>query len=387
MKKRRKKKLKIAIFCTAEFATPPSPKMKDIYAPLWLTHYLTEGLVKRGHDVTLFASSDSKTKAKLISNGLISLNQNKKFKPFYQQVTKIKRKNFLLKKAIRNKTILVYDVLLLSKLYQTALKRKFDIIYIGKIGHRALPFAALCPTPTVFTQHSPLNKFSILVLKEYKKRYPQLHFVALTKSHASPAPALFTTIINNGINLKQFKFNPKPKNYLLVTGRLDPEKGISEAIKIARIVKEKLLIVGRKIENNYWNKKIKPYLDNKTIKYEGFVPYYKIPKYYQNARALLFPVQWEEPFGLVMIEAMACGTPVVAFDRGSVREVIKDGKTGFIVKPFDKKKRTNLRGFVAAIKKIDKIKREDCRKWVEENFSLEKMVANYEKLFYKILKK
>ena len=380
------KKLKIAIFCTNEFSMPPSPKMKDIYAPLWLTHYLSEELIKRGHDVTLFASSDSKTKAELVSNGLVSLSQNKKFKPFYQQVTEIKREKFLMKKAIRSQAVLVYDSLLLSKLYQLALKNKFDIIYIGKIGHRALPFAALCPTPTVLTQHSPLNKFSILVLKEYKKRYSQLHFVALTKSHARPAPEIFTTVINNGINLKQFKFNPKPKNYLLVVGRLDPEKGIYQAIKIAQMAKEKLLIVGRKTEDSYWYKKIRPYL-NQRIKYEGLVPYHKISSYYQNARALLFPIQWEEPFGLAMIESMACGTPVIAFRRGSVPEIIKDKKTGFIIEPFNKKGQANIEECADAVKKIDQIKRLACRKWIEQNFTLKKMVDNYEKLFHKILKK
>ena len=111
----------------------------------------------------------------------------------------------------------------------------------------------------------------------------------------------------------------------------------------------------------------------------------QLAKLYQDAQALLFPIRWKEPFGLVMIEAMACGTPVIAFDRGPVREIIKHGKTGFIVKPFDKDGKENIKGFVEAIKKIDQIDRRECRKWVEQKFTFKKTVDEYEKVYYEIL--
>jgi len=384
MKKNIKRKLKIAIFCPTEYATPPSRRMKDIYAPMWLNYYLIEELAKRGHNLWVFAPSDSNIKTKLISNGLISLVRNRKLKPFYQQVTEIRKEELRLKMCERREVIINYDYLLLSKLSKTALTRKFDIVYVAN-ALRFLPFIAICPTPAIFTLHSPISRFRKFFYKEYKKRYPHIYFTALSKSHAKPEPKLFSAIVNNGIETKNFKFNKKPDDYLLVVGRIAKEKGISTAIKIAKAAKKKLVIVGRKTEDEYWYKKVKPYI-GKDIKFAGLVPYYEMPKFYKNAKALLFPISWEEPFGLVMIEAMACGTPVIAFKRASVPEVVRDKVTGFICKP------NNLNSMTKAVKKIYQMPeteyrkmRYNCRKHVEENFTIEKMVDGYEKVFYKIL--
>ena len=341
------KKLRIAIFCANEFAVPPSSKMKDIFAPLWLTHYITEKLLEKGHKVTLFASSDSKTKAKLISNNLVSLRSNKKLTRFYKPVGN---------KLLRTQGIIGnYEYLLISKLYQTDLAKKFDIIYISLIGIRPLPFAPLCQTPTVFTLNSPLTPYNKFFFTEYKKRYPQMHLIGISKSQTKSAPNLFTDVVYNGIDIKTFYLNLKPKNYFLVSGRIVPGKGIHEAIKIAKAAKKKLIIIGKHTEDQYWQKKVKPFL-GKNIEYRGVRPYPQVPKLYENARALLFPIKWEEPFGLVMTEAMASGTPVIAFNRASVPEVVKDGKTGFIVK--------NIKEAVEAVKKIDEIDRRECRKRV-----------------------
>ena len=371
-----KKKLKIAIFCTNEFSVPPSLKMKDIYAPLWLTHYLTEELVNRGHKVTLFASSDSKTEAKLISEDLISLASNKNLAKFYKQVTELKGHHFYQQLVARKTIIENYEYVLLTKLSRMAAAKKFDIVHINLIGLRALPFASTYDTPTVLTVHAPINDLWKVFFKEYKNRYPQIHFLGISKSQIKPAPDLFSGVIYNGTKIKNFRLNLKPSDYLLISGRISPEKGIYEAIKIAKIAKHRLIIIGRHTEDPYWYKKIKPLLGGK-IEYKGLIPFLKVPEFYENAKALLMPIQWEEPFGLTMTEAMACGTPVIAFDRGSVKEVVKDGETGFIVKDIDE--------MVEAIKKIDQIDRKECRKWVEENFTIERMVSDYEKLYYKVL--
>ena len=127
---------------------------------------------------------------------------------------------------------------------------------------------------------------------------------------------------------------------------------------------------------SYWEEKIKPEIDGRKIIYKGFVEQKEMYKIIKKAIAYILPLQWEEPFGLTMIEAMACGTPVVTFDRGSAKEVVKDGKTGFVVK--------NVSEMVKAIKKIDEIKRENCRAWVEKKFTIEKMVDDYEKIYYQI---
>lgn len=380
------RKLRIAIFCTNEFSIPPSPKMKDIYSPLWLLHYLTEELVKKGHEVTLFASSDSTTKARLISENLISLASNKNFSQFYKQVTKLRRLHFYEQMAARKTPIEHYEYLLLTKLVRMALEKKFDLVYISLIGLRALPLVALCNTPTVCTIHDPITPLTILLLKEYKKRFSHIHFLGLTKSQIKPAPWLFSGFVYNGIKIENFNFNPKRGDYLLVSGRIDPRKGTYEAIKIAKRLKEKLIIIGRHTNDNYWHKKIKPLLTG-NIKYKGLLYYKKVPKFYENAKALLAPICWEEPCPLAYFESMACGTPVIVFNRGSAKELVKDGKTGFVVDPFDKNGRLNLKGFIEAIKKIDQIDRGECRKWVEEKFTVEKMVDNYEKIFCEILER
>ncbi|MEK7603932.1 MAG: glycosyltransferase, partial [Patescibacteria group bacterium] len=159
-------------------------------------------------------------------------------------------------------------------------------------------------------------------------------------------------------------------------GRLEEKKGVFEAIQVAQATNSKLLIAGSPSEGKYWDEKIAPHLNDK-IRYIGLVPYNEIARYFRNAKAFLFPILWEEPFGLVMAEAMAAGTPVIAFNRGSVPEVVVDGKTGFIVKTVEE--------MAEAIRKIGQIDRRECRKHVEDNFSVEKMVDGYERAFLKIL--
>ena len=376
--------LKIAVFCANEFSIPPSKKMKDIYAPLWITHYVVEELVKKGHKVTLFASSDSKTKAELVSDNLISLSENKELSKFYKQITELDRSQIYRKLSKRKDVIHNYEYILISKLYQMALAKKFDIIYINLIRLRPLPFAALCPTPTVFTFNDPLTSLTKFFFSEYKKRYPHLHFVGISKSQIKSAPDLFSAVVYNGIEIKNFPFNPKPKNYLFTAGRIVQEKGIYEAIQITKKSKEKLIIAGRHINDLYWYNEVKPYLSGR-IQYKGLLPLNKLSKLYQNAKAFIFPLKWEEPFGLIMAEAMSCGTPVIAFNRGSVPEVVKDKKTGFLVPPFTNNKKINYKGFIEAIKKISQIDRRECRRHIEEKFTIEKMVDNYEKVFYDIL--
>ena len=137
-------------------------------------------------------------------------------------------------------------------------------------------------------------------------------------------------------------------------------------------------------KRKYFEERIKPNLSEK-IKYLGEVSQKKLIKIYQGAIATLYPIEWEEPFGLIMAESMACGTPVIAFDFGSTKEIIKDGKTGFVVSFLNKKGEKNFEGLIEAVERIGEIKREDCREWVEKNFSIEKMVKNYEKIYYQIL--
>lgn len=368
-------KLRIAIFCATEFSIPPGKNMKDIYAPLWLTHYISEGLVKRGHKVTLFASSDSKTTARLESDNLRSLASSGRLSDFYVPISEIKHENFYQELLARKGIIENHDYLLISKLYQEALKGKFDVLYFSMIGLRPLPFAPLARAPSVFTVHSPVGEFYKHVFGEYKKRHKNMHFIGISRSQIKPARNLFSKVIYNGTNTKKFSFNSDRGRYLITGGRISKEKGVSEAIRVAKMTDERLIIVGRHTDDEYWHKDVKPLIGGK-IEYRGFVSYHKVPELYQKAKAYLFPVQWEEPFGLVMTESMACGTPIVAFRRGSVPEIVKDGKTGFIV--------DTVGQMAVAVKKINQIDRMDCRKHVEQNFSVEKMVSEYEKFFLSV---
>jgi glycosyltransferase involved in cell wall biosynthesis len=365
------KKLKIAVFCSLEWPTPPPGNI--IYAPLWIAYWVAEGLAKKGHKVFYFGSRESKLKyAKLISFNKKAVALNKKLQIFFPDL---------------RKELLAYEEeMFVSKIYQMDRKEKFDIIHIHPY-RRCLPFAPLTTTPTVITIHDPINKeidfgkwsaFNYYRFSQTKK-IPQIHLISISNNQRKPLPNLnWAATIYNGIDLKRFKFNPEPEDFFIAAGRFVPEKGIDLAILAAKRAKIKLKIAGGPAEGKYWEEKIKPFL-GKDIEYVGMLPYSKLPEFYGRAKGLLYPHRWQEPFGLIFIEAMATGTPVIAFERGSAPEIIKNGKTGFLVK--------NLEEMIKKIKEIEKIERRECRKLVEEKFTIEKMVENYEKVFLKIAKK
>ena len=363
MKNKRKKLLKIAQVAPLWLSLPP----KKYGGTERIAYYLTEGLVKRGHKVTLFASGDSKTKAKLI--------------PGWPKC--------LIKEKLYGKPIpwgnSILPLLNISQAFERA--DEFDIIHVHENAVCLSNFFThLIKTPVVITIHddftSPENKDRWAAFKKYKNN----NYISISKSHQRWGEKLglnFTDNVYNGIDINLFKFKQKGGKYLAWLGRSAPKKGAREAIMIAKKAKEKLILAGRVDVNSpvsveYYQKQMKPYF-NEDIKYIGEVNDSQKAKLLNNARALLYPISWEEPFGLVMVEAMASGTPVIVFNRGSAREIVKDGKTGFIVK--------NIKEAVNAVKNIDQIDRRECRKWVEEKFTIEKMVDNYEKVFYKILKK
>ncbi len=346
-----RKKLRIAQIAPLWFPIPPE-KYGGIER---IISFLTEELVKRGHEVTLFASGNSKTEAKLIpltKKGLIHLEvawQDYWFNLFNHSVA-----------------------------FEKA--NQFDIIHChwGIIGGF---FQKIVKTPVLQTMHNTPNAIDPRwkIFNHYKN---DLNLVFISKSERKNAPVKIKNswIVYNGMDISRFKFNPKSKEHFVWIARICEEKGTKEAIQIAKKAKVKLLLAGQiqPHHREYFRKEIKPEL-NSQIQYVGELSQKELSDFYGSAKGCLYPIRWKEPFGLVMTESMACGTPVIAFNRGSVPEVIKDGKTGFIVK--------SINEAVRAIKKIDQIDRRECRKWVEENFSVEKMVDNYEKVYQKILAK
>ncbi len=334
-------------------------------APLWhsippkkyggaelIVSLLTEGLVKRGHKVTLFASRDSKTKAKLLSCIPYSFEK--------------------LKDVGSARSL--YQVLNTSLAYQRA--QEFDIIHDHiTFDYFGLFFTPFVKTKTISTLHNLIYAF-------LPKYFPRHHYVAISKS-LKKSQALYLkniSVVYNGIAVEKFIFSPRSKDYLVWLGRFTYEKGPHLAIQIAQKAKKKLILAAPLWPEDklFFQKEIKPHL-GKNIKYIGEVGHKEKVELLKSANCLLAPITWEEPFGLVMVEAMACGTPVIAFKRGSVPEIIEEGRTGFMVK--------NVHEAVRAIKKTKQISRKACRERVERLFSQEKMVEGYEKVYARMLKK
>ena len=333
-------------------------------APLWIPvppytyggtelviSWLCDELVRRGHEVTLFATEDSKTQAKLIPIWKNSLWQAKLKTPH----------------AVFS---LLYEKLI-------SLQDQFDIIH-DHCEFYTTPYSKFLKPKIVTTLHHPLTEETIIL---YKK-FPDINFVAVSKNQRKSGPGInIVKTIYHGLPIEKYEFNPEPKNYLLWLSKIMPEKGIAKAIDIAKLSGENLIISGNipPDQGDYFNFRIKPLIDGKKIQFVGASNFLKKIELLKNAKAFLFPIKRPEPFGLVVIEAMACGTPVIAFKEGSMPELIEDGKTGFLV--------NNVDEACQALKKINRISREYCREYVKKNFNLKRMVNRYEKLYKKILKK
>jgi len=336
------KKLKIAMLAPIAWRTPP----RD-YGPWELVvSNLTEGLVKRGYDITLFATKDSITKAKLHAICPRGYEEDKNINPE------------------------VWKLLHISELLERA--DEFDIIH-NHFDYPLLTYSRLIKTPILTTIH---GFSSPEIYPVYEKYNDNVHYASISDSDRYEKLDYIATIYN-GINLADFTYNPNKGDYLVFLGRICYEKGTYEAIQIAKKAGKKLIIAGIIQEKDYFKKKVEPYIDGKQIKFIGPVGPKERNELLGNALALLHPVMKPERFGLVMPEAMACGTPVIAFDKGSIKEVVKDKKTGFAV--------NNIDEAVESLNSINKINRADCRKHVEENFGVEKMVDSYIKVYNKIL--
>ncbi|MCG2689848.1 glycosyltransferase family 4 protein [Candidatus Parcubacteria bacterium] len=381
-----KRKLKIAIMGTNIAPTPPGPK--TIYAPLWIAHDLAAGLKKRGHSVTLFASSDSKAPVKIVSAGLPCFKNNKSWQKAQERLSSYEKRimqgEHQYTWAIKWKEVLRenYELLLASKLYQMAQQGKFDVIQFHS-PLRVLHSAPLIKTPIFFTMHDPLrHPFNSGAVKTICDSIPykNVRFISISNAQRKLSPNLpYAGTCYNGIDIDKFKFKKEKEDYFLFAGRIIPQKGLHLAVEIAKEMGLKLKIAGPvgKEQKSYWKSKIEPHLSSK-IEYLGVLTPSQMVPLYQKAKGFLMPILWSESFGLVMAEAMACGTPVIGFNKGSVAEVVKHNQTGFVVE--------TKREMKEAIKKIDKIKPEDCRAWVEDNFTIDKMVDSYENLYLKYAK-
>lgn len=315
-----------------------------------LAGILTNGLVKKGNDVTLFGSSRSQTNAKL--HGFPS--------------SEIKTSE-LPENIFRH-----YMHSLISQCYQKA--NEFDIIH-SHFSLLNLFYANFVDTPSVNSIHIPISEELKPVLRQYKDH----NFISFSHSQRKQFPELnWIANIYHGVDTDLFTFNEKPEDYFLYIGRITEKKGVLYAIEAAKAAGVKLVIAGRSWQSgDYWHKNIEPFINDSSVRYVGEADLERKIELYRNAKGLLFPTQDDETFGLVMIEAMACGTPVIGWNNGAVPEVVQHGETGFVVSSVDE--------MVRAIKDIDTIERSACRQRVEKLFSIEKMVQGYLKVYQRIV--
>ncbi|MDD5110459.1 MAG: glycosyltransferase family 4 protein [Patescibacteria group bacterium] len=355
-----RKKLRIAMFCTNEWPTPPP--QDTFYAPLWIAQFVAEGLSARGHRVDYFGARGSRVAANLVHLGMPALKQNRQLEPYL---------------CGQNESVVnFYEQLMISEIYRRANRGQYDLIHIHPY-RRAIQYAPLTGVPTVFTLHDPIDGFRRYLLQQTAKQ-PHTYLVSISNAQRRPAPRLnYIATVYNGLRLDKYRFNATPKNYFVAAGRFVPEKGIDIAVRVAAQARVKLRLAGGQARGKYWDQRIKPYLGARGTQYVGMLKYYQMGDFYRQGKALLYPLRWEEPFGLVIAEAMACGTPVISFPHGSVPELVKNGVTGYIVKTIPE--------MVRAVKKIDTLDRAACRAWVERKFSTEKMVDGYEQAFNRIV--
>lgn len=366
------KKLKIAQIAPYWFSVPP----KDYGGTERVVTYITEELVKRGHEVTLFASADSKTKAKLVSpiNNDLVKNIKQYLDPAFYAIN-----NYVNAAAFSQAS-------------------RFDIIH-SHASFFSFYFCDLVKTPVIHTIHNQLPRKDEIENEIYRK-YKHLNYISISDEFRTHFPLNYIATVYHGLDLAVFPFSEKGGEALLWIGRASKNKGELDALEAVRKTDKKLVmaISLRADAHDYYETKIKPRLTEK-ITIHTDIKFKDTADYYGKAKAMIFPVEWKEPFGLILIESMACGTPVIAYARGSIAEIIKDGETGFLVNPTDAEKtgnwlikKTGIAGLCEAIEKVYSLPyeryltmRAACRSHVEANFTVSKMVDNYEKVYYSLL--
>ena len=334
--------MKIAILSPIAWRTPPRK-----YGP-WeqVASNIAEGMVERGIDVTLFATGDSITKGKLMSVCEQPYSENSSVDPK------------------------VAECLHISYLMEQA--DKFDLIH-NNFDFLPLSYSRLIKTPMLTTIH---GFSSTKILPVFKKYNGSSYYVSISNSDRSPDLDYVATVYN-GVNTKEFIFRPESEDYLLFFGRIHPEKGVYESIQISKKSKRKLIISGLIQDQDYFNLRVKPFIDDNDVVYVGNSGPDERNKLLGGAFALLHPISFEEPFGLSVVEAMFCGTPVIAFNKGSMPELILDGKTGFLV--------NTIQEAIEAVNNIKMINRKYCWEWATSKFSQQKMIEGYLEVYERIL--
>ena len=312
-----------------------------------IVSYLTEELVRAGHDVTLFASGDSITRARLIPACRGSLRLNKHCVDH-----------------------LAHHLVMMDQVLEHA--RNFDVIHFHT-DYLHFPVARYVPVPHVTTLHGRLDLPDLIPVYD---RFRDIPVISISNAQRKPLPwANWAGTIYHGLPPDLFRFQPNPGTYLAFLGRISPEKRADRAIEIAKRAGMPLKIAAKvdRVDKRYFKRVVEPLLDASHVEWVGEISDREKDDFLGNAYALLFPIDWPEPFGLVMIEAIACGTPVIAYDGGAVPEVIEDGQTGFIAK--------NLEDAADAVHRVSEISRTHCRKIFKKRFTVTRMARDYVRIY------
>ena len=303
---------------------------------------LTEALTQLGHDVTLFASGDSQTRAHLVS---------------------------LVPKALGFDSLVdvnAWQIAQLDSVYRRA--DEFDVIH-SHLDYLTLPFLNRTETPTVITLHGRLDR------PEFERvfgAYPDANLISISDSQRAPLPhANWLATVHHSVDVQNFPYRADPGDYLVFVGRIAPEKGPDRAIAIAKQAGIPLKIAAKvdPQDRKYYQQMVRPLLDDPLIEYIGSVDEQKKRALMRNALALLAPIDWPEPFGMVFIEALACGTPVLTCPSGAAPEILQDGVTGYI--------RGSIEELAGAVRQVHTISRAGCRAYAERHFDIRRMALDY----------
>jgi glycosyltransferase involved in cell wall biosynthesis len=313
--------------------------------------YLTEELVRQGHEVTLFASRDSETNARLVAACRRSLRLDKRYQGQ-----------------------MAHHFVMLERVFQRA--GEFDIIHFH-VDYLHFPLSRRKAVTDVTTLHGRLDISDLVPLYQEFREMP---VISISNGQREPLPwANWQATVYHGLPADIYRFHPEHGSYLAFLGRISPEKRVDRAIEIAKQVGMRLKIAAKidRVDQEYFESDIAPLLSNSLVEFVGEIDDDEKDEFLGNAHALLFPIDWPEPFGLVMIEAMACGTPVIAYRGGAVPELVEADQTGFIVE--------GLEDAVKAVRRVAQLSRKRCREVFEQRFTATRMAQDYVQQFERLI--
>lgn len=343
--------MKIALLAPVAERIPP----KKYGGTEAVVYTLAEELHARGHDVTLFASGDSEVSCRLVPIAPKAIGSG-------------------MKEATRD----ALDIGAIAEAVAYIQEENFDIVH-NHTGWRGLLLGSLISCPMVTTLHYYSDE------KHHRRMFTQYRngpFISISKSQRLVAPRLhFRANIYHGLEASRFEPSFEPGSYLVFLGRFTDIKGPREAIRIAQETGEKLILAGKinDEEREFFETEIEPHIDGTQIQFIGEVNHEEKVALLRGAKALLSPIKWHEPFGLVNVEAMLCGTPVIGMKRGSLPELISPGISGYVCRSYNE--------MVRAVRRIDTIDRKKCRQYAERKFSVKRMIDAHERLFERLVQK